>query len=377
MRIGFDAKRAFFNHSGLGNYSRTLISQLCTIFPDNEYFLFSPKENNLFGNFPPKNTKLVTPAKFPFKQFPSIWRSAFMGRDIAEHKIQIFHGLSNELPQDIRKSKALSIVTIHDLIFLRYPNLYKRSDRAIYKSKTIRSCNQADAIIAISEQTKSDIIRFFDIKPEKIHVVYQGCNPIYYEKANGWISTIVRGKYSLPPKYLLYVGTIEERKNLLQLIKAKHEYNIPLPLVVIGRATPYFEKVKEYISQNKIQDIIFLKNIRLEDLPSIYQLAEVFIYPSSFEGFGIPILEAMNSGVPVIAGKGSSMEEAGGQHSIYVNPSHIDEIAGAINQVINDPNLKKRMIDEGYKQAMLFREERTSNEMMNLYQKLLKDAGRY
>jgi glycosyltransferase involved in cell wall biosynthesis len=371
MRIGFDAKRAFFNQSGLGNYSRTLISQLCKLFPDNEYFLFSPKENKSPETFPTENTQTIYPAAFPFKQFPSILRSVFMGKDIANHKIRIFHGLSNELPLDIKKSDARSVVTIHDLIFMRYPNLYKPADRIIYRCKFQQSCHLADIIVAVSEQTKSDIIHYFDISPGKIHVIYQGCSPLYYEKAEENTKISTRIKYSLPPEYMLYVGTIEERKNLLQLIKARHENNISLPLVVIGRATPYFEKIREYMSQNNVQGILFLKNLAQEDLPVIYQMAGLFVYPSSFEGFGIPVLEAMNSGIPVIAGTGSCMEETGGPDSIYVNPSNTGEIAASIKNVLSNPVLKAKMIEGGYKQAMLFREDRTAVEMMKLYQKLI------
>jgi glycosyltransferase involved in cell wall biosynthesis len=371
MRIGFDAKRAFFNLSGLGNYSRTLITQLCRLFPENDYYLFSPKENQITAAFPPKNTQTIHPSSFPFKQLPSIWRSVYMGKAISNHKIQIFHGLSNELPLDIKKSNARSIVTIHDLIFLRYPNLYKRTDRTIYRLKFKQSCLLADDIVAVSEQTKSDIIHYFDIRPEKIHVIYQGCSPLYYEKADDKVKTIIREKHSLPLDYMLYVGTIEERKNLLQLIKARHENKISLPLVVIGRTTPYFVKVRDYITQNNIQDIIFLKTLPQEELPVIYQMAELFVYPSSFEGFGIPILEALNSGIPVIAGNGSCMQETGGPHSIYVNPMQTGEISEAINHILNNPVLKTKMIEEGYKHAMLFREDRTANEMMKLYQKLI------
>jgi glycosyltransferase involved in cell wall biosynthesis len=371
MRIGFDAKRAFFNQSGLGNYSRTLISQMSLLFPENEYFLFSPKNPSASSGFPPENKKIIKPSQFLHKQFPSIWRSAFMGQDIRNYKIQLFHGLSNELPLDIQKSNARSVVTIHDLIFLRYPNLYNRADRAIYKSKFQRSCKLADAVVAISEQTKADIVHFFNIPPEKIHVIYQACNPLYYSLASDDIKKIVRKKYSLPEKYMLYVGTIEERKNLLQLITAKNEYKIPLPLLVIGRPTPYLEKVREYITKHNIQDILFLKSLDQEELPAIYQMAELFIYPSSFEGFGIPILEALNSGVPVITGTGSCMPETGGPHSIYINPLQTSEIADSIKLVLNNPELKRKMVEEGKKHALLFREERTAGEMMKLYQKLL------
>lgn len=295
-----------------------------------------------------------------------------MGKDIASLDIQIFHGLSNELPADILKSKALSVVTIHDLIFMRYPDLYRSTDRAIYRKKFESSCISADAVIAVSEQTKNDIIHYFDINPDKIHVIYQGCDPVYYKHAAEDFKKSVRLKHSLPREYMLSVGTIEERKNLLQLVKARHENNISLPLVVVGRQTPYFEKVRDYITKHDDNNIYFLRDIDLADLPVIYQEAALFVYPSSFEGFGIPVLEALNSGTPVIAGTGSCLEETGGAHSLYVNPSDPGEIASAIKQVLENPELRNKMTEEGYKHALLFREEKTTHEVMKLYQKLLQ-----
>jgi len=371
MRIGFDAKRAFFNRSGLGNYSRTLITQLCALFPENEYILFSPRKPILPNHFPPENSRIVYPLKFPSKEFSSVWRSAFMGKEIDRQGIRLFHGLSNELPMDIRKSGARSVVTIHDLIFMRFPKLYKPADRMIYENKFRRSCRLADSIVAISEQTKADIVDFFGIHPEKIQVIYQGCSPLYYEKMGENSKNKIRDKYFLPGNYILYLGTIEERKNLLQLLKAKYEYKIDIPLVVVGRPTSYFEKVREYISVNKIKDVFFLKNLDEHDLPGIYHMADLFVYPSSFEGFGIPILEALNSGVPVITGSGGCMQETGGAHTLYVDPTKPGEIAESINKVLNDSELRNRMVEKGYKHAKLFREVHTAHEMMKLYQKLL------
>lgn len=371
MRIGFDAKRAFFNNSGLGNYSRTLVSQLCTLFPENEYFLFSPKESGKRENFPPINTVTVGPEKFLHKKFSSVWRSAFMGSGIKGKSIDLFHGLSNELPSDIKKSNAVSLVTIHDLIFLRYPNLYKRIDRKIYESKFKRSCLDADKIVAISEQTKSDIIQFFGINESKIQVIYQSCNPLYYQPCSTEQKDKVRNKFSLPETYLLYVGTIEERKNLLQIIKARHQGKITTPLIVIGRPTAYYEKIKEYISSNSITGIHFLKDVSLWDIPAIYQMSEMFIYPSSFEGFGIPVIEALNSGTPVITGKGSCLPEAGGPNSLYVDPMEVDEITNAIQTILGNPDLRKTMISKGNKHALNFREDKTAAVMMQLYQSLL------
>ncbi len=371
MRIGFDAKRAFHNSSGLGNFSRTVIRSLSSIYPDHQYFLFTPAVSNKFAAFPPENVIPVEPGKAIDRLLPSYWRSIRMGDDIASLKIDIYHGLSNELPQNINQSGTKSVVTIHDLIFLRYPHLYKSIDRYIYKNKFFAACKMAEKIIAISEQTRTDLISFFNINPDKIDVIYQGCDPSFYQIVPDEKKALAKKIYNLPETFMLYVGTVEERKNLLQIIKARHEYGIDLPLVAIGRPTAYMSKIKEYISKQKITDIRFMETVPLSELPAIYQMSSVFVYPSSFEGFGIPILEALNSGVPVIAAKGSCLEETGGIHSLYIDPENPEEIAVAVNNVLSDNRLREKMIEEGFKHALNFREEKTSRKIMELYQKLL------
>jgi glycosyltransferase involved in cell wall biosynthesis len=293
-----------------------------------------------------------------------------MGNDIRENKIDIFHGLSNELPRNIKRRGIKSVVTIHDLIFLRFPQFYNKIDYLIYKYKFSAAAKIADRVIATSEQTKSDLITFFNINPVKIEVVYQGCDPGFYYKVSENTKRRIRIIYNLPENYILYVGTIEERKNLLQIIKARHEHAIKMPLVAIGRQTSYMDKINKYISENKIKDIVFPGQIALSDLPAIYQMSSVFVYPSSFEGFGIPILEALNSGIPVIAATGSCLEETGGLYSVYINPDNPDEIAGAIRRILSDDEFREKMINEGQRYALNFREDKSTRKIMDLYQKL-------
>ena len=370
MKIGFDAKRAFHNYTGLGNYSRTIIRQLTGMYPENQYFLFTPRLSLKFRDFPPENTAVIEPHD-PFDRFlPSYWRSYRMGADSTFRMLDLYHGLSNELPRNITKSHVKSVVTIHDLIFIRYPHLYNRIDRAIYKDKFLSATRTAEKVIAISEQTRTDLINFFSCDPQKIEVVYQGCNPDFYKRSPGETKNHIRNIYSLPENYILNVGTIEERKNLLQLIKAKHEFKIDIPLVVIGRPTTYMKKVQDYLNEKRITDIYFLNQVTHTDLPPIYQMSSVFIYPSSFEGFGIPVLEALNSGVPVIAATGSCLEETGGSHTIYINPGNTEEIGTAIIKILSSNELREKMITEGYKYALNFREEKTAAKLMEVYKKI-------
>jgi glycosyltransferase involved in cell wall biosynthesis len=374
MRIGFDAKRAFFNKSGLGSYSRNLIMGLTDFFPDNEYYLYTPGLNEeLFEPVHP-SIKIVTPKRMFHRIFSSYWRTFHISKELPKDGIKIFHGLSHELPYNFPKKQVKSIVTIHDLIFLRLPHMYKLIDRTIYEKKFKYACEVSDRVIAVSRQTAEDIVEFFHISPEKIDVVYQGCNPVFNNEVPLIEKEILRMKYLLPKSFILYVGTIEERKNLLTLIKALHYGKIDIPLVVIGKPTAYLNKIIEFIERHSLINIIFCDVVQNQDLPGIYQLADLFVYPSIFEGFGIPVLEAMYSRVPVITSKASSMTEVGGDYTIYVDPTNAEEMAAAIKKVLFDEDLQQKMVAEGYRHARSFDADKVTSNIMQVYKKVLPDA---
>ena len=371
MKIGFDAKRAFYNFSGLGNYSRNIIAQLLRYFPDNEYILYSPGKKIFNETFPPTDLTINTPEKFLHKKLPSYWRSFHLSKQLNNDKIDIYHGLSNELPANIDLIKGKSVVSIHDLIFIHYPELYKKIDRNIYHQKFSYAADKADKVIAISQQTKEDLINLFNTREEKIEVVYQSCNPVFSLKVSETELNHIKASYNLPKEFILYVGTIEKRKNLLKLVQALHHDNIDIPLLVVGKETEYAKLVHQYISANNLKNIQFLNFIPNAHLPGLYQLASLFVYPSSYEGFGIPVLEALNSGVPVIAGKGSCLEETGGPDSLYIDPFDLEAFAQAIKSTLEDTDLRKKMILKGKEFALNFTEEKTSRNLFQVYESLI------
>ncbi len=370
MRIGFDAKRAFYNTSGLGNYSRSTIEHLTKFFPQNEYILFTPSvKKDLYTN-PPKTAKIVSPTGFKGSVLKSFWRSFKMSNSIKNHKIDIFHGLSNELPHNIHKTGAKSLVTIHDLIFIRYPELYKHADRVIYQTKLKYAAQIADTVIAISEQTKSDIINYLNIDQSKIEVVYQGCNPVFGKPVPQNKQIEVAGKYKLPKQYILTVGTVEKRKNALAVVKAIHKHNINVPFIIVGRKTEYQTEIEKYVAKHKLESKVKIYNsIPFEDLSAIYNQASLFIYPSIFEGFGIPIVEALSAGIPVITTRGGCFNEAGGFAARYIDPKDIDEIADALKTILESFQVQQRMIKDGKEYVKKFSEERISESMMSVYKK--------
>jgi len=367
MRIGFDAKRAFNNYSGLGNYSRYIISNISRFYPENECLLYTPSiaDEDLFQE--PEGCIIKRPRTLIGKYTGSYWRSFSLSHWLGNDGVDIYHGLSNELPYGIHRNKTCSIITFHDLIFLEHPELYKPFDRYVYKKKAQYGARVANGLIAVSEQTKQDIVRFLDVDESRISVVYQGCHRQFYHRVSEENLQFTRQQFTLPAEYMLYVGTIEERKNLLKIVEALHHGNIDIPLVVVGRKTAYFNLVKNYIEKNRMQNIHFLDQVQSSDLPSIYQGSRGFIYPSSYEGFGIPILEALNSGIPVITSKGGCLEETVGKGGILINPFDREEMSHAISQVLEDTALRDLLIREGGAHALKFREEQTIPALYKVY----------
>jgi glycosyltransferase involved in cell wall biosynthesis len=233
------------------------------------------------------------------------------------------------------------------------------------------ACRVADKIVAVSSQTRDDLIHFLDVDPDKIEVILQSCNPIFQKKIPDEEYQNIKFKYGLPDNYLLYVGTIEKRKNLLNILKALKAKKIGIPLVAIGRKTDYYYKtIKPFLEDNKMDIIIFPQEVNNDELPALYQNALCFIYPSFFEGFGIPILEAITSGTPVITSKGSCFEAAGGPGSIYVDPYNPDEIGDAVLQVTGNQKFRSCLVEKGFEHARLFSSDQIAKKYMNLYKTL-------
>ena len=356
MRIAFDAKRAYRNHRGLGNYSRDVIRLLTTYAPENEYLLFAQPTDRY--SFP--HTQTVAP-KGIWALLSSLWRSYGCVHDL--EGIDIYWGLSGELPFGIHRRSVKKVVTIHDAIFLRYPELYSAGYRRMFTRKVQYACDHADLIIAISEQTKRDIIEFFHADERKIRVVYQGCHNRFREPVSAERLAQVMTQYALPEKYVLTVGAIEPRKNLRNLIEAMSEAHIHLPLVAVGGKSAYAEQMAQLAAERGVT-LQMIHNLPFEDLPAVYKGAELFCYPSIFEGFGIPILESMCIGTPVLTSTGSCFSETGGEAALYADPNDPTEIGAQLSRILADTALQETMRTKGFAQAQKFTDEQVAANLV-------------
>ena len=356
MRIGIDAKRAYENKSGLGNYSRDVISSL--IKEDKiDIHLFTPELKNKIFNTP-KKVKVHVPK---IKLLKNYWRLFGIKKIVKKEKIEIFHGLSNEIPIGLNKNTK-SVVTIHDVIFKKYPSFYNNFDRFIYSKKTEYACKKANKIISVSEQTKKDLINYFDIQPKKIEVIYQSCHNAFKTELKN--ENILK-KYQIPNDFILYVGTIEKRKNLKLILKSIRK-NPEINLVCIGEKKSYYNEILKFMKENKMKNnIIFLILDSVNDLSDIYKKAKCLVYPSIYEGFGIPIIEGLYSQIPVITIDKPIFRETGGEHCIYVN--NYEELKDTL---VNIWNKTKENNQDGRKWAEKFNTLKQVNQIINLYQKL-------
>lgn len=383
MNIGFDAKRAFHNSTGLGHYSRTLIRLLAEYYPEHHYYLFNPKKSSRY-NLQDINLHEILPAGFPDKLFTPAWRSSWIKKDLLRTKIDVYHGLSHEIPIGIKKTGIKSVVTIHDLIPERYPEQYNPIDVKIYRKKFLYACRQADKIIAISDQTRQDIIDFYKIPGEKIEICYQSCSPVFSAMAGEEEKKRIAEKYDLPAQFFLSVGSVVERKNLLNVCKAFFllRNDMDIPLLVIGDGGKYKQQVKDFILQHDLEKkVIFLSEhnkvkadiefLSTPDLAVIYQSAIALLYPSFFEGFGIPVLEALWSRLPVITSNVSCLPETGGPGAYYVDPNSASEIAEGMKKIYSDKELVATMKEKGIEHAQKFAPLTCAASVMNVYKSLM------
>ena len=378
MNIAFEAKRFFESGTGFGTYSRTLVGNLAADFLENEYFLYAPDaERNLSiaslahsAEIERVKSQKAVQVIYPPRRGKIYWKLLGARRSLQENQIDLYHGLAQQIPRSIRLSKIPKILTIHDLIFLRYPEFFKGEALDRIEQQLRDACEVAQKIVAVSEATKADLISLFGIEPSKIEVIYSACDKRYWRAVPREWKLKVREKYGLPERYLLYVGSMSKRKDLFSIVKAIA--SLPdrdkIPLVVVGAETGYTEVVTEYLNRYRLQKwVVFTRGVTMEELPAVYQGAEIFLYTSIYEGFGMPILEAITSGVPVIVSNTSAMPEAGGPGACLVTPQAVDQIACAIQDISQDVQLRHQMIKCGKDHAGKFASGIVTSQMMDLY----------
>lgn len=375
LTIAFDGKRAMRNLTGLGNYSRLVVESLAREYPANRHLLFSPAD----GSDNPRTAPLLQLPNvelcLPRGHAPGmLWRTWTMARQLRDAGVSLYHGLSNEIPLSLRSHGIPSVVTIHDVIYRRMHECYKPVDRMLYDWKYGASCRRADRVIAISDATKRDVMDFYGIPEEKIDIIYQGCADIFRHSATPEEFMKVKETYRLPDTYLVQVGTVERRKNLELAVRALSALPGHISLVAVGKGGDYRRRMDALAAELGVTDrVLFLTDVAFTHLPAIYQHALAIVYPSRYEGFGIPVLEGLESRRPVIATPLSSLPEAGGDAAFYTDPDDPRQLAAIVEAIATGSADTDAHIAAGLRHASRFANDRMASAIMATYRKVLEN----
>ncbi len=372
MKIAIDARPINSKRKqGLFKYTQRLIYELAEIDRDNEYFLLfnslkkmpplmpGPERNNFVKEVIP-----LPDRKFPFKDF--IFAKFCLPRVLNKYKCDIFHSTYSAL--NFPKNGVRYILTVHDLKSFRISDEYWKQDLKKYNI----ALKNADKIIAVSESTKKDILDFCPIPSEKIKVIYEGVDEIYRKIEDEDMLTSVSKKYGINKKFFFALGQVP-RKNISRLIEAysqfKYKNDFDLVIAGIGAGKPfcstYFELVDRLSLNGNVRFIGYIENIK--DLVYLYNISECFVFPSLYEGFGLPVLEAMACGAPVITSNVSALPEVGRDAALYVNPYNVQDIASAMGKIVEDQGFKNRLIDKGFLRAREFSWKKMAEETLETY----------
>ncbi len=360
MNIAIDARMIL--HSGIGTYTRNLVTNILDIDKSNTYILLGKKEE--LSKYAKKRNVCVKEFHSPIYSISEqaieplkLWNTEFL--HCPHYNIPVIY-------------EGEMIVTVHDLIHLIFPQFLKHRAayfyaKSLFKLMAIRT----KKIIAVSENTKADIVNYLGVKEDKVVVIYNGVSEIFKKDAPQEECAKLRHKLNLHAKYILNVSNMKKHKNIEILIEAYSKLRkkgIEQKLLLVGGKKERVEELQIYAEQlNVAEDVISLQNIDFEDLPLLYKICDVFVFPSLYEGFGLPLVEAMASRVPIVTSNVSSMPEVVGNAGITVEPNDADSLAEAIEKIISDSKLRENMIKIGIKQIEKFKWQNTAKKTLEVY----------
>ena len=372
MPIYVDVSAAVHRRAGLGRYAESLVRALVERFPRRMGLFY-----NRGGTCQPLAgledlpVRTVSAGYKPWRMAVYLGHKLHIGFDSLVPDAQLFHATEHLL---LPFRRIPTVLTVHDLIFRLFPEHHKALNYHYLNRAMPLYCHRAGAIIAISEATRRDLIEHYDIDPEKITVVYEAAAPHFRPAAPSQVDA-VRARYRLPERFALHVGTLEPRKNLVRLLEAMaqlRETGIDVPLVLVGATGWLFEGFFRRMNELKLEPSVkMLGYVPDADLPAVYSAATVCAMPSVYEGFGLPVLEAMACGTPVVCSRAASLPELGGDAAVYFDPDNTEELAAQLEGLWENESLRRRMSGAGIKQASRFSWSHTAEQTMAVYEKLL------
>lgn len=367
MRIGIDARLTHYRQAGISRYTLQLIEALARCDAQDEFVIlqsFKSREPILNGpNFVTR--RLLTPSHHRLEQFALPIELSTMGLDVLH---------SPDFIPPFRRN-CRSVITIHDLVFILYPQFLDK-DAARYYGQIDQAVRRTDAIIAVSEATKKDIIRLVGVPERKVTVIYEAASPVFRPIKTPELVQRVRDRFSIHSDFILFVSTIEPRKNVPTLLKAFRQfldnYRLDTKLVLAGAKGWLYDEVFRLVAELKLEEeVSFLGRVSTEELVWLYNAAQVLVAPSIYEGFGLTPLEAMACGTPVIVSNVSALPEVVADAGLLIDPYDLDELSVAMWRMLSDSDLRASLIEKGLKRASYFSWDKAAQQTLDLYHSLM------
>ncbi len=379
-RIGFDAVRALRNDTGLGNYARGVLRALHQVEPSLDLLLCTPRPPTAAYRALPGELDagvLLPPRWARAALGRAMWRTWRLGRAAAARGVELYHGLTHEMPRDLPATGVPSVVTVHDVLYHSHPEFFPAADRRSYAWRYGWSIEHTDLIVAVSAATRDALLAAYPVPSSRIAVIPPPRDPRFAIPVPAAERLAVLARHGLPPRYLLSVGTLEERKNHAALVAAvaRLDPGTTPPLLLVGRDRGMARKLTFLASALHVAERVLIRtDVPAAHLPAVVQGAALFLFPSRAEGFGMPIVEAMSAGVPVIASDTPALAEAGGPATVYIPAADVVSLAAAIRLVLDDPDHAAAMAAAGRRYVARFDGSTLAPMLLHVYDAVL--AGR-
>lgn len=375
--ITLDVSPAVHRRAGLGRYAESLARALVAADPE-RYALFYNRERGVepLAGLDHLPTRTVALGYKPWRMLVWLGQLTGIGFDRLLPEAELFHATEHLL---LPLRAIPTVLTVHDLIFRHLPEHHKPLNRWYLNLTMPLYCRRATHVIAVSEHTRRDLVAAYDVPPQKVTVVHEAADPRFRPQPPEKV-TAVRARYRLPERYLLFVGTIEPRKNLSRLLHAfelVYAERLTDSLVVVGKRGWLCDDFFARLARSPVQKAVILPGyVPDEDLPAVYAGAQAVVFPSLYEGFGLPVLEAMACGTPVVASRASSIPEVGGDAARYFDPTDVEEITALIRRVLQNTTLREEMRTRGLAQAGRFSWAQAASETHRVYDAVLMSRGK-
>jgi glycosyltransferase involved in cell wall biosynthesis len=376
MKIAIDVRTILPDRSGVGNYVLHLIQNLRQVDPEPIYYLLAQKKNiPLLGRLAREQNPFLTMFSHENHPLSDFWEHFILPLRLREMGIHVFHGPASLIP--FRRDHCGLVVTIHDLVAFLFPETIPLKYGAYMRYLLKQAVKKADRIIAVSHHTKEDLIKVLKVPSDKIVVIHEASSPIFHPKDKQEVQSLLKQKYGITKKFIYHLGNIEPRKNLINLLESFtlvcQELGYDYQLVVSGQKGWLTGSLSRFLKNYPVLDqVLFTGYVPVEHIPLFMNGAELFVFPSLYEGFGLPVLEAMSCGTPVISSNRSSIPEIVGSAGVLVDPTNIRELARSIIELLGNREERRRLSQLGIEQASRFSWIEAAQQTLNAYQSAVK-----